>query len=223
MARDNFIFYRSFFEGVDNLPQKNQLSLYKAIIQCALDDKEPNLNGIEKAIFALIKPQLAANNKRYEDGCKGAKYGALGGRPKKEKTPDTKIIGDIKNPIGDIENPIGDIKNNPVGIISETPNKNVNENDNISLSACAHEDENIKLFFKKHPSIEVDGYNGFVGEIDYQLLSERINESDYLKQITSFSWLCKQWQKIASGYYKTIKVDKLKKQESTQAGRYQDL
>ena len=91
----------------------------------------------------------------------------------------------------------------------------------IYLSACVHDDENIKLFFKKHPSIEVDGYNGFVGEIDYQLLSERINESDYLKQITSFSWLCKQWQKIASGYYKTIKVDKLKKQESTQAGRYQ--
>ena len=109
MARDNFIFYRSFFEGVDNMPQKNQLVLYKAIMEFALNEEEPKLNGIEKAIFSLIRPQLEANNKRYEDGKRGAEHGKKGGRPK-------------------TKNPIGDKEKNP----TLTPNVNVNVNDNVN-------------------------------------------------------------------------------------------
>lgn len=49
----------------------------KAIFDYALEGAEGELGVIESVIFGLIKPQLDANNVRYENGKKG-------GRPKTE-------------------------------------------------------------------------------------------------------------------------------------------
>lgn len=116
MERNSFIFYRSFAKGIGELDEKTRGICYEAIINYALDGTEPELSGIPKAIFELIRPQIDANNIRYENGCKGAEYGKLGGRPKK--------------------NPIGVIDKNPIGVSDEnpekTPNENVNENENVN-------------------------------------------------------------------------------------------
>ncbi|HUW89800.1 MAG TPA: DUF6291 domain-containing protein [Candidatus Nanopelagicaceae bacterium] len=69
-TRDSFIFYRSFFEAINDLPESNQLEVYRAISQYSLNFIEPNLSGISKTILTLIKPQLEANRKRFENGCK---------------------------------------------------------------------------------------------------------------------------------------------------------
>jgi len=68
VARDSFIFYRSFYESIKELPEENQLKVYKAISSYALNQEEIELDGISKAIFSLIKPQLDANYKKYENG-----------------------------------------------------------------------------------------------------------------------------------------------------------
>lgn len=68
--RDSFIFYRSFFEAISDLPNENQLEIYNAIADFSLNFKEPNLSGLSSTIFKLIKPQLEANNKRFENGSK---------------------------------------------------------------------------------------------------------------------------------------------------------
>lgn len=68
MARDSFIFYRSFYEAISELPKENQADTYNAIMQYALNQEEINLTGISKAIFSLVKPQLDANYKKYENG-----------------------------------------------------------------------------------------------------------------------------------------------------------
>ena len=118
-TRDSFIFYRSFYEAIQDLPKENQLELYNAIAQYSLNFEDPTLNGLSNTIFKLIKPQLDANNKRFvngqkgaEHGKKGAEHGKKGGRPKKE-TP-----LNIKN------NPPKNPPNNNVHI-------NVNENNNV--------------------------------------------------------------------------------------------
>ena len=49
-------------------------------MEYGLDEKEPETAGIEKAIFLLVKPQIDANNKRYQNGTKG-------GRPKSKEEP----------------------------------------------------------------------------------------------------------------------------------------
>jgi hypothetical protein len=74
--RKSFIFYSSFLDALEELDDKTQLEVFRAIAGYALKDTEPNLSGVGRAIFLLIKPQLDANNKRYVDGCSG-------GRPKK--------------------------------------------------------------------------------------------------------------------------------------------
>lgn len=68
MARDSFIFYRSFYEAIKEIPEENQLKVYKAISNYALNQDEIELDGVSKAIFSLIKPQLDANYKKYENG-----------------------------------------------------------------------------------------------------------------------------------------------------------
>jgi len=81
--RKSFIFYKSFYDSIKELDPLDQAQIYNAIFQYEFDDKEIELNGICKSIFALIIPLLKANDKRYENGCKG-------GRPKSNKN-DEKI------------------------------------------------------------------------------------------------------------------------------------
>ena len=74
--RDSFIFYRSFFETIKKIPKKDRLQLVEAICNYALNDEEDSLSSLNAAIFEMVKPQIDANTKRYENGKKG-------GRPKK--------------------------------------------------------------------------------------------------------------------------------------------
>ena len=68
MARDSFIFYRSFYEAIDEIPEEHQAETYKSIMEYALNQEELELSGISKAIFSLVKPQLDANYRKYENG-----------------------------------------------------------------------------------------------------------------------------------------------------------
>lgn len=85
MARDSFVFYRSFFEAISLMPPEVQAEVYPALVEYALNGKEPKgLTDIAKGVFILIKPNIDASITRYENGKKCAKYGKLGGRPAKE-------------------------------------------------------------------------------------------------------------------------------------------
>ncbi len=69
--RESFIVYSSFFDAIELLPESKQLLLFRAITNYGLYRTEPQLEGIDLAMWLLIKPQMDANWKRYEDGCKG--------------------------------------------------------------------------------------------------------------------------------------------------------
>ena len=135
--RDSFIFYGSFYEAISCLDDATRLQCYDAVASYAITGIDPELNGVAKAIFALIKPQIDANNKRYNNGCKGAEYGKKGGRPV------------TKNPIGDNdENPIGDTSKNPIGDNDENPKETPNEKENENVN----ENENEKEKENESPS-----------------------------------------------------------------------
>ena len=85
MERDSFIFYKSFYEAIADLPKDIRLEVLTAIIEYALFGRSPeNLKPFAKGMFTLIKPNIDANTTRYENGKKGAQYGKRGGRPKKQ-------------------------------------------------------------------------------------------------------------------------------------------
>ena len=74
--RDSFVFYRSFYEAIKLLPKKYQHICFQQLCEYALNDKPlEGLPGTVEAILKSFKPQVDANNRRYENGLKG-------GRPK---------------------------------------------------------------------------------------------------------------------------------------------
>ncbi len=81
MTRDSFVFYRSFFEAISLLPSEVQAEVYPAVVEYALNGKEPKgLSDIARGVFILVKPNIDASIARKENG---KKFGKLGGRPAK--------------------------------------------------------------------------------------------------------------------------------------------
>lgn len=78
--RDSVVFYRSFAEAIKALPKEEQLKALWAVIDYGLDEITPEEYGVHTAIFLMAKPQIDANNKRYQNGTKG-------GRPITEQKP----------------------------------------------------------------------------------------------------------------------------------------
>ena len=79
--RDSVVFYRSFANAIRDLPPDQFKACAMSIINYGLDGIEPEGSGIEKTVFCMAKPQIDANNRRYENGTKG-------GRPKTKQNLD---------------------------------------------------------------------------------------------------------------------------------------
>jgi hypothetical protein len=71
--RDSFVFYRSFQRSIQHLEASEQLEVYHAIIAYALDQVEHELTRYSQAVWEAIKPQIAANQRKYEAGLRGGK------------------------------------------------------------------------------------------------------------------------------------------------------
>ena len=81
--RESMIIYRSFYEAIKDLPAEDAAKVYNAIFDYGLNGNAQQLSGIALTIFTLIKPQLDANIRKFENGTKG-------GRPKKETKQEPK-------------------------------------------------------------------------------------------------------------------------------------
>lgn len=118
--RDSCVFYASWLDAIEAMPDNVRGEALMAILVYALRGETTEKQGaMTKVIMAMVKPQIEANNKRYENGCKG-------GRPKVEKNQnETK-----PKPNGNQN----ETKKNQ----TETYNDNVNVNDNDSVCDKSH-------------------------------------------------------------------------------------
>jgi len=126
ILKDSFIFYRSFAEAIDDLPDREQLKVYQAIKEYALNEHEVELTGIANSFFKLIKPQIAANNRKYLNGTKG-------GRPPKKEKPNNNLKGTKEKPSKNQNISKGEPTSGQPKTIAkpnENGNGNVNENGN---------------------------------------------------------------------------------------------
>lgn len=70
--RDGFYFHRSFWEAVNELPQKDQLPILRAIILFGLTGEEPEkLTPMQKGFFLLVRPVLQKGRNKASSGKKG--------------------------------------------------------------------------------------------------------------------------------------------------------
>jgi hypothetical protein len=131
--RDSTIFYRSFYEALKELAPINQGEIYNAIFEYSLNDNLIELKGLSKAVFTLIKPQLDANNKKYQNGLKG-------GKPK----PNDNLT--VTKPEPKRNQNVTKSKPNVNDNVNDNDNDNVNEKENVCVNTPAPAREEFLSF-----------------------------------------------------------------------------
>ncbi len=98
--RDSFVFYRSFYEAIEETEsEEDRLRLYDIIVRYALDGVEPE-DKRDRILFKLFKSQIDKSYDRYLKRCEANREnGKKGGRPPKE-TETQKTQDNPNNPMG---------------------------------------------------------------------------------------------------------------------------
>lgn len=118
MVRESFVFYKSFYEAIKELPRDVQGEVLTAIVEYGLyGETTEQLKPIARAMMSLIRPQIEANNIKFENGKKG-------GRPKQSESKNEAEENQQETEIKPSRNQTG-TKPEP------NVNVNVNVNDNV--------------------------------------------------------------------------------------------
>lgn len=192
--KDSFVFYRSFYESLKDLPDEQQLKFYRAITEYALDDTEPDFTGLEKSLFTQIKFSLDEAKRRYEES---RLNGKKGGRPRKEeeKSIEETEKEEEKKPPLKTEKPPFFEKKPPLK--TENLNENVyvdvyvDENENLNSSTLSQElkpqkyaQEVFDLFEKNNLPCCNKNFISFLQK-DFKFALEYIHNADELRGIHS--------------------------------------
>ncbi len=172
---------------MSSLDDKTAGQFIKALAAYAIEGETPKTSGVVATMLALVKPQIDANNRKYENGCKGGEYGHLGGRPAKNPT---------KTPRKPQENP------------TKTPNDNDNVNENASayagvyasLEVCAERAKANSSLRDRAAAAGVDDYEASVDDF-----------ADYLRATDS---VVANVQEFSARYLANIKKRYKQKQKS---------
>ncbi len=143
--RDSFVFYRSFYEALEDLPPKDFKEAALAIMQYALDGVEPKTTGVGKSVYKIAKCLIDRNNQRYENGKKG-------GRPHNQTETETYNAETETKPSDNqtvTEPKPNRNQTQKTDNQTETRMLNVNDmllNNNINTThACAHAREEVSI------------------------------------------------------------------------------
>lgn len=85
MERGQFTFYRSFWEAVKELPPKGRAEVICAVCEYVFEEHNPQLAGVSKAIFSLIKPTLDTAARKAANGKQGGSKTKANGKQKENK------------------------------------------------------------------------------------------------------------------------------------------
>lgn len=107
MSDRGYIYYPSFHEALKDLPPEEFKECQLAINNYALFGIENELSPVAKMFFTLVKPQIDANRKRYENGMKG-------GRPRKSEEPNDNQKGTEVKPKQNQAEPKADVERLPL-------------------------------------------------------------------------------------------------------------
>ena len=155
--RDYFIFYRSFRDALNELPDDMRGKLYTAIADYALDFIEPTLDdAICRAFWSLIKPQLDANIRRSMAGKKGGNPHLKKGKKYTEQgssnvEPSTEQGS--SNGSSNVE------PSTEQGSSNVEPNKNKNKNKNNEEDKPSSDEEGMSSENSDDPAKEKEKYD----------------------------------------------------------------
>ena len=194
--RDSFIIYRSFYEAICDLDSESQAQVFKAICEYSLNFEEIELTGIAKTIFKLIKPQLDANNKRYENG-----------KQPKFKQKISKTEAKEKQNISKIE--ANDNVNDNVNV---NDNDNVNKNNNVYI--LSEKSESKQKTFKQW---SLEDFKNEMSKFKTNYTSEILMQFyDYWRELTPTGKMRLQLEK---SWQTDLRIEKWFKNSNTFAAK----
>ena len=89
--RDSFIFYGSYVKALEELPPEGFKKIILAVADYALNDIQPDLDGVNKMAFNFMQPVIDSNNKKWDETRKKrAESGRNGGLAKQANARNAK-------------------------------------------------------------------------------------------------------------------------------------
>ena len=163
-----FSFYRSYYEALKEVPEKDKKDIIFAIINYVFEDKKPKFKGTNKIIWTLIEPNLNTS-KNKSNGNSGAPIGNQNASKSLEnKRNDDTIKKQSKNNQNSIKNqPLShDISYSYSYINNSLSNIIINNKNNTN---------NIYNLFKEYIKLREDNkYN--ISETIINRLVKKLNE-----------------------------------------------
>lgn len=218
-----FTFHRSYSEAINDeengLTDAERWNLYEAIMNYVFEGEAPQLKGVSKVIFGLIKGQIDGElTKRAEN----IENGKRGGRPRKtplieEKTP---VFTEETREKGGLFEEKGGFLKNEQKEVPQTEKERSKEKEYNSQEKSIppynppkeetdgdETDETIKRyleFMREHPYIIEDLNNpSELYGIDFPLLAQKIAQSSRcLQGKQSLKWLIGHYREIIGDSYK---------------------
>ena len=126
---DLFVFYRSFWDAINEMDDTEQLEMFRALCRYALDGTAPNFDSpIQRAVFAVMKPVIDANVTSRETGKRG-------GRPRKQPFQKPEM-GVFENKNGGFETEKPPFQKSETNKKQETRNKKQEQEINTAADAA---------------------------------------------------------------------------------------
>lgn len=196
--RKSFVFYESWWEAIKNLPREIRGEVLTAIIEYGLtgETTEP-LKPITKAVLALVKPQIDANNQKFNNGTKG-------GRPKEGNNQDV-----TKQKPNNNQNITKDEPNELC--YNEECNNDIKENtpDGVQKKSPPTPYENFLLWMRENTP-NVLKLKNQVSEPQYTKLREKYNHKqlvDILLAMENYKELTKKYTSVYLTFLKWAKKE----------------
>lgn len=89
-----FTFYKSYYESLKNLKEKDKKDIINAMLEYVFEDKIPNFSGTKKIIWTLIQPNLKTSKSRSNSNS-GAPLGNQNASKEKQSKDNQKTTNDL--------------------------------------------------------------------------------------------------------------------------------
>lgn len=162
MTKDNFIFYRQWWESIRELEPDEQRQAYDSIMRFVFEGIEPTDKYI-RAVTSLMRSTIKRDLEKYERVCeRNRANGKNGGRPRKTKTEKTDT--NPNNPMGFENNPVQTVESEPdiADIITDAPPIELTPVAVITPESRTDLEQQFDAFRKSYPGTK----RGFKAEFD---------------------------------------------------------
>ena len=196
-----FTFYKSYYESLKNLKEKDKKDVINAILEYIFEDKMPNFTGIKKAIWALILPNLNTSKNR-SNPYSGAPYGNQNATKEKQSKNNQKTTSHLYDKDKDKDKEIDKDKDK--------------EEDNITTKSTAAPTPSIIISFGKKMGVDEQYCKEF---FDYYETHNWLNNKG--EKIDSWEKVFRNWLRQDRNKIKGEKLPEwwgkdIKKGEATQ-------